>query len=294
MAERQKAKTSAGNNVGPFQSYQLPDKARIAGAKALAGMNSFIQTLTTCAAKANAGRRKQIAGRRKQIAGRRKQIAGRRKQIAGRKQVMEELIKICNDPECQVATLEWCVGGNNAYKSGERTYNPLLSGPGAALRGILFDFDASKISCRRLQELAQNHGHEFVERMVQTAYRTNSVIRPQLKAAYNAYYEKTKNKETKKTPTNLDGLLFNEDLRKIRNEQQGAIAEINKMDVSDDKKQILIAQSQDNAEKRFQIWLSTHKTVEEDDGVTVEVGHIKIMVNADQLDRVTLQSLNAL
>jgi hypothetical protein len=258
--------------IGPFQSYQPPDKAKIAGAKALAGMNSFIQTLTTCAAKYA--------------------DADRRKQIAGRKQVMEELIKICNDPEFQVATPEWYVGGNNAYP-GTRTYNSLLNGLAIVLKGMLMNSDGA-LSREGLQELAKDHGPEFVEQLVTTAYRTfsggeNDNTRPRLKAAYDTYCTQAEN-----PPTDLDGLLFNEDLRAMRDIRTMTIAGIKKMNLPQNKQEEQIEQFEQQVEQNFQTWLSSHRTEETDGSVTVDVGHIKIMVNADQRDKVTLKSLNAL
>jgi hypothetical protein len=271
-AKRQEnLKGSEAGKVGSFQSCQPPDKTRIAGAKALAGMNSFIQTSTTCAAKYT--------------------NADRSKQIAGRKQVMEELIKICNDPECQVTTLEWCVGGNNAYQ-GTRTYNPLLSGLATTFAGMLKDPDTNDFSMARLQELEKDHGTEFVERMVQTAYRLfsgNDWSRPRLKAAYDTYCTQAEN-----PPTDLDGLLFNEDLRAMHDIRTTTIESIKKMELPPEEEKALIEQFEQQVEQNFQTWLSTHKTAGADGSVTINIGHRTIVVNADQLDRVTLKSLNAL
>ncbi|MDR2603372.1 MAG: hypothetical protein LBC11_02325 [Puniceicoccales bacterium] len=260
--------SSEKDEVGSFQSCQPPDKVRIAGAKALVELNSWFQTLTTCAAKYTAND----------------------KQVTGRKQVMEELLKICNKKELRVTTLEICVGGNNAYLIGGRAYIPLLFGPATALEGFLINSDG-ELSADRLKELKNNYGHEFVERLVQTAYQTFSGggKRPALKAAYEEYCE-----QAEKTPTDLDKLLFNDDLRKICDIRMNTIKSIKEMDLSPQEKDVLIKQFEEQVEQNFQTWLAANKQVEEDGSITIDLGHIKIMVNEEQLKYVTLESLGAL
>ncbi|MDR0693142.1 MAG: hypothetical protein LBF49_01025 [Puniceicoccales bacterium] len=276
--------------TGTFQSCQPPDPARIAGAKALVKIDSLVQTLKTCAARCTSTGDEQVVNEQKEA----------------RKQVMEELLNICNDSELQVATAERSVGGNNGYKSGGRVYQPLLVGLSTAFSGILMDPNTAKISSRRLQELAKDHGHEFVEQLVKTAYRTfpgKTNDRQELKAAYEEYCQQTGEK-----PTDLDGLLFNRELRRMLEETKQYTTEINKREwaVGTYSKE---AKERDNMweqrgmlEISFQYMINPALSngnscfgVKEDDGsITIDLGHIKIMVNEDQLKEVTLQSLMAL
>ncbi|MDR0693143.1 MAG: hypothetical protein LBF49_01030 [Puniceicoccales bacterium] len=264
------------NKAGSFQSCQPPDKARIAGAKAFVQVNSWLQNLTKCATKCVNASTMGKGG----------------KQKAARKQVMEELLDICNEPEHRITTLERCVGGNNIV-SGGRVYDSLLSGPAIALQGMLQDSE-SNITADRLKELAGDHGHEFVEKLVKTAYRTfpGSVdnMRPKLKAAYEAYCQQAKEK-----PTNLDGLLFNDELRGLVSLMSEITDEITKnLGLSSENKEKMQSFRKE-LEQNFQTWLSADNKKEEDDGsITIDLGHIRIMVNAEQLKEVTLQSLTAL
>jgi hypothetical protein len=245
----------------PFQSCQPPDKVRIAGAKFLVGLNSFIQVVKICAANAKVNS-KQIA--------------------EDRKQVINELIKICNDPEYQIATPEGYIGGNNAlqFDAGRKTCLPLLNGMASVWQGILKDPNTGKISHERLQALEKDHGHEFVEQMVTTAYRTfprGGTDRRDLKTAYDAYCA-----QVGENSTDLDGLLFNKDVKDYLDTYRiGSVG-------------------REGLEKDFQYALGSPnlltgiKTRGADGSVTIDIGHRTIVVNADQLDRVTLGSLNAL
>lgn len=76
----------------PFQSCQLPDSARIVGAKVLVSINSLLQNIRNQA---------KICKRENNEA----------QQIESRKQIMDELLNICNNPDLQITTLEVCVGG---------------------------------------------------------------------------------------------------------------------------------------------------------------------------------------
>jgi hypothetical protein len=288
---RQQALQGKNAGVDPFQAYQPPDKARIAGAGVLVELNSLVRTVESCAVKCSDLTDAQKSSEGKKALSAAQEAA--RAQVAGRKQVIEGLLEICNKPEHQVASLEWCIGGNNVGRS-PRIYNPLLSGVATALDGVLMDPDTGEITAGRLQELRGYYGSEFVEQMVKIAYRSfpgSTNLRRKLKAAYKEYCDKPK-----KTPTDLDGLLFNAELRTIRNELNKTIEFIKKSSgLSESEEGTALEQCQENMERKFQAWLSTHKQVEDDGSITIDVGHIKIMVNdEEQLKHVTLQSLTAL
>ncbi|MDR0742183.1 MAG: hypothetical protein LBE98_01845, partial [Puniceicoccales bacterium] len=254
--------------AGSFQSCQPPDKAKIAGAEALKDLSSLLQTIKTCAARCTG-------------------FTLEKTRRNSRKQVIEEILDFCNKSEYQVTSLEWCREGNNANRS-DRIYDPLPSGLSPILSSIM---GVRTVSVDRLQELAKDHGPELVEQMVKTVYRTRPESRLQLKAAYDAYCD-----ANGKPPIDFDGLLLNDDLRKICNEQKETMELINNdSNLSEDGKRAALEQCQQNMEQKFQTWLSTHKQVEADGSITVDVGHIKIMVSdEEQLKHVTLKSLSCL
>jgi hypothetical protein len=246
--------------VDSFQSCQPPDKAKMAGAKFLVALNFLFNKVKTCA----------------------EQCTSANEQVAGRKQVMEELLKICNDTEYQITVPKQCVGRNEVGL--ERTFFPLLNGIGETFYGILADPNTRKISCERLKELENDYGHEFVEQLVQTAYRTfPSDKRPELKAAYEEYCT-----QTKKSPTDLDKLLFNDHLRELLSNRKTYL------DLQKRNSEIPISGALTDFESEFQMWLNANKQVEKDGSITIDLGHIKIMVNEEQLKYVTLESLGAL
>ncbi|MDR2432670.1 MAG: hypothetical protein LBD34_02865 [Puniceicoccales bacterium] len=268
--KRQEALRNSNLNAGSFQSCQPPDKARIAGALALVALNSLVQTVETDAAKYadtdDTGGKKTDS-----------------KQVASRKRVIEGLLNICNNAGLQITVKEKSVGGNNLETG--RFFFPLLGGMGQTLFGILMDPDTGKFSASQLQSLKDEYSHELVERMVQTTYKmcSSNSTRTQLKAAYGEYCT-----QTKKPPLNLDGLLFNDALRSML-KVPDFIKETS--DLSMESKEQLEKQTEQN----FQTWLSANKKVEEDGSITVDVGHIKIMVNnEEELKSLTLKSLATL
>jgi hypothetical protein len=272
--EKQRQKILEGNNAeakantGSFQSCQPPDEARIAGAKALKDLNSLFQTIKTCAARCTG-------------------FTLEKTRRNSRKQVIEEILKICNKPEYQVTILEWCKGGSNANRSA-RIYSALPNGLSPILSSIM---GVGTVSVDRLQELAKDHGPELVKQMVETAYRINPASRLQLKVAYEAYYT-----TNGKPPIDFDGLILNRELRIIHDVRNRTIEFINeKSGLSENEKKATLEQCKKQAERSFQNWLRTHKQEEADGSITVDVGHIKIMVNdEEQLKYVTPESLGCL
>jgi hypothetical protein len=259
------------DKAGPFSIRQPPDKARIAGAKVLKEMNSWLQTLAECADRCTG-------------------FTFEKTRQDNRKQVMEKLIKFCNAPESQVATLERCVKGNNLVST-ERVYSSFPLGFAPIFRFLLRD-SKGEVSSERLKELAGEHGHKFVKQMVTTAYRAfpgDGSLRQELKAVYEKYC-----RDTEQILTNLDEPLFNNDLKTLFNERDKAIAFIKEMNLSPEKKAEQIELCQKSVEQRFQTWLGNHTDKHDDGSVTINVGHMKIMVNEDQLNYVTLASLGAL
>jgi hypothetical protein len=272
---------SKKDEVGPFQSCQPPDKARIAGAKALSRLNSWFQTLTTCAAKCPP----PLTDR--QIVAGKKFPTNDRAQVAGRKQLLEELESFCSEPEFRIVTLEWNIGGNNACP-GDRVYNPMISGPATALDAILRDPENSSFSSLWFQNLAKNYGRETFERVIQTFYQISWGDRKELKAAYEGYCKQTGGK-----PIDLDRLVFTPELRAMREIRQKTI-EFIRTNVPGEKQEAAIAQFEEQIEQNFQTWLKANKKEEADGSVTIDVGHIKILVNEEQLQKVTRQSLTNL
>jgi hypothetical protein len=265
--------------AGSFQSCQPPDKARIAGANLLVEMNSLVQTVETCAARC-AG----VSGKK----------AGR-KQVAARKQVIEKLLDICNNPEYRVVVLERCMEGN--LMTSTRTYDRLAQGFIDILNKVSRDPETREITATRLQELAKEYGPDFVERMVKTVYETDYKCRPALKDAYEEYRALPERGKLsfEKPSIDFDRLVLNDELRKIRDELNKTREFIeNNSKLPEDEKKAALEQCQQNMERKFQAWLETHTQKEADGSFTIDVGHIKIMVNEEQLKHVTLKSLNSL
>jgi hypothetical protein len=254
----------------PFQSCQTSDAAKTAGSKAFAATNSLIKQMGELATKC-----KGLS-------------PDNERAIDARKQILEELTNICSSPDLQVTTLERNVGNNKI--EGQRTYVPLSQSIGTYLGSCLRD-ETNRFSYVKLQKLANDHDHEFIERMVQTAYTSCPIAseRPGLKAAYEKYC-----RDNGKPPTDLDRLVFNNDLKTLFNERDKAIESIKEMKLPEVQEKEQIALCQKSVEQRFQTWLGKHADKHDDGSVTIDVGHKKIMVNADQLGEVTLKSLGAL
>jgi hypothetical protein len=275
IRQDKKAKKKDEAAVGSFQSCQAPDEAKIVGAKTVEGINSLLQTLAECADRCTGASGEHIE----------------REKVAGRKQIVGEVLNFCNKMD-RVVTLERTAGGNNMV-SGGRIYNPISSGPSGILAGFLKSPDG--FSPEEMKEFAKNYRHASVEQAVQFIYQTlgnaeNGAARPALKAAYENYC-----KDTGQTPTNLDELLFNNDLKTLFNERNKGIAFIKEMKLSPEKEAEQIALCQKSVEQRFQTWLGKHADRHDDGSITIDVGHVKIMVSdKEQLNSVTLGSLDGL
>ena len=142
-------------------------------------------------------------------------------------------------------------------------------------------------SSGKLRQLAKDYGPKFVEQMVQSAYKLlpNATERPALEAAHKQYCE-----QTGILYTELNGLLFTDKLRGLVNKMKDLIEAAKNPELSPEDK-VDIEKSQEELEQNFQAWLSANKQDEADGSITIDIGHRKIMVNADQLKEVTLQSL---
>jgi hypothetical protein len=264
-----------------------PDAVRVAGAKAFVA--------TSCAIK-------EIEDLATQCA---KSSSNDTKKTAARKQILQNFINICNYPDLQITTLEENVSGNSLDTG--RKFFPLNQGIVTFLGNFLKD-DDSRLSSEKLQELAADYGHDLVEQLVQIAYKYSpNLVRSQLKTVYNKYCT-----QTKKPPTSLDGLLFNDELKSMMREatiHTGCIAayEASSGDTDGVRKSQLDSHKRDlqKIEERFramidpsdQNYASTHAFGyynPKDESVTIDLGHIKIVVNRDQVNTVTLKSIATL
>jgi hypothetical protein len=249
------------------QGHQTPDAVRIAGAKAFAATNSVVSLVEGLAAQCEKPSFDKQAD-----------------SIRG--QILKELVNICNSPDLQAVTLENNVSGNSSGTG--RNFFPLSQGIATFLGNCLKNED-NAFSSDKMQELAQTYGHEFVEQQVQTAYKFCPVAkdRSNIEKAYKGYCT-----QTKQVPIDFDGLLFNGPIRTMLSSRERALGFIeSKTDLPSGEREELEAQ----AEQNFQKWLNANKKVDPDDGsITIDIGHRTIMVNADQLEKVTLKSLNAL
>jgi hypothetical protein len=266
--------TSNGENAGSFQSCQPPDKAKIAGARVLAELNSLVRTVESCAARCASASDKKTAS----------------EQVAGRKQVIEGLLEICNNPENRIAIPEGSVEGNPIGAG--RTFFPLLSGAGTALAGMLMDPETGEITAGRLQELAKDHSPEFVKQMVETAYKVfpgKGGKREELEASYKEYCD-----INGKSSPDLGGQVLNDRLRGLVDMWKEDDAKLKDSNLSPKEREAII-DNQELLEIQFQTWVETHRQRETDGSITVNVGHTKIMVsNEEQLRSLTLRSLAVL
>ena len=126
--------------------------------------------------------------------------------------------------------------------------------------------------------------------MVQAAYKLSPIAasRSELGKAYKEYCE-----QTRRSPTDLNSLVFTDKLRGLVNKMKDLIEAAKNPELSPEDKGA-IEKSQEELEQNFQAWLSANKQDEADGSITIDIGHRKVMVNADQHGEVTLKSFTGL
>ncbi|MDR2628444.1 MAG: hypothetical protein LBC30_00360 [Puniceicoccales bacterium] len=244
------------------QERPTPDAARIAGAKAFVATNAVLSFVGNLAAQCE---RSSFDGKKVSNA---------------RGQILQKLVDICNSPDLQVVTMEDNVSGNNVGMG--RGFFSLTTGIGTFLVSC-FKNEDSVLSGDELQKLAQAHGHEFVEQLVEAAYKfAPPQERPRIEQANREYCQMVE-----KHPPNLGESLFNPELRNELATRQNAIKAITENpNLTQEQKSKQIEDVQTESAARIQDWVKNNAQQAADGSYTVDFGHGKIIVNADQLESI--------
>lgn len=307
----------------PYQTYQLPDNAKIIGAEAYREMGELLES----SMQLDLQNPKDL------------------------KTFAQNLCNFCSNPEFAITTSEECVGYNDSPTP--RDFSPLLSGPITALRILLSGEDG--ITKESLENCHKLFGEKWVIKAVQTLFKApiSISIREQLLIAYEQYY---KEHHRFGKPSDLQKTVFNPDLRslfekrdkiikKLKNSEmpeanaikqaddqlQGewqnylksytsptkttfedlqAFREIRKLNIDvlvrsegkslHEAEQIVDSQLESDGE--YQQFLRAHPEIGPDavkvdpdvgrhEGVTLDIGHMRIMVNSDHEHQLTLKAI---
>jgi hypothetical protein len=248
------------NFIKPFQACQPPDQARKIGAEALVGINEMIKTIEESANGAGEGAGKKIA---------------------------QAVLDFCANEEFYIAIPEACIGGNNLGVS--RSFNPLMAGPSIALKYLLFDENDGVITAKSLRECAEKYGKEWVDKAMQSYYKitTSTTDRPGLKKAYENFYRENDHGQC----PDLEGMIFNSngELHELYKKREDLIKRFRLSSV-DHSTAASRADEDPDLNSDWQNYLKNHTITEEDGGLTVNLGHVKIMINPEQRSRLTLKA----
>ncbi|MDR1255592.1 MAG: hypothetical protein LBJ94_01515 [Puniceicoccales bacterium] len=278
--------------------YQTPDKAKIIGAEAYVEVNKILQLCQ------NESFFSTSKGRGREIA--------------------RSLGEFCANPKFYITVSESCIGGNDATHP--RTFNPLLAGPSTALGYLLVDSANGEITEKSLKHCFDAYGKDWVDSAVQSLYKVPAgKNRKTIAGAYEQFYAAN----NLGICPNLEATIFTPKLRKLcdlydkrpvaAGQVQGApgmtpeeAASVAYADLKARRLEYLATylpgfdankdmSSEDAAtlidnflNAEFEAYLYGHTTLENDGSKTVDIGHIKIMVNAAQSDSITLDKISGL
>ncbi|MDR0595154.1 MAG: hypothetical protein LBF94_00415 [Puniceicoccales bacterium] len=203
-----------------------------------------------------------------------------------RKHLVKTTVEFCANSDFYITALEPCLDTNNGFKNFERVFHPLPQAITPPLSAILKN-KGSKFTAESLKLFSQEYGQELLDTAVQSLYKAESIDRESLAEAYQEYYSSI----SKECP-NLNGMIFNafEELQKLYSDVQNLI----KQKTSEGKG---LAEAKEEAygnldfQRRWEELRPKLIKREEDGGITLDLGHIKVMVNGDQEKYLTFKNV---
>ncbi|MDR0679841.1 MAG: hypothetical protein LBF42_02285, partial [Puniceicoccales bacterium] len=203
-----------------------------------------------------------------------------------RKRLVQITVEFCANSDLYITALEPCSDTNNGFKNFSRVFHSLTAGVTAPLRVLLKNED-NQITAESLRVFSQEYGQELLDTAVQSLYKATHVDRESLAKAYQEYYSSI----SKQCP-DLDGMILNVslELHQLYLDVQSLI----KQRTSEGKRPVEAEEEVYNNSEFQRRWENLRPNFvkhEEDGGITLDLGHIKVMVNANQEKYLTFENV---